>query len=990
MVLRTGNPAIENVSPQELYDVICGAASQDPRQVQASTKRLKEMSEMFGTYDALHEIAATRSLPLSVRQQSIIQFKNTALAHWRSRRYLSDEQRVRIRGRCSAFLDEPDDTIAACNEVIVAKIARQDFPSNWPSLLSDLRTAINSHLQLWHASPDVDEKASRILFRSLRILNEIVKEFSTIKMIPGIKVMARLVEELHLELFGHYAKLASSYTSLNPSSINSRRLEKDLVLGHIVMKSLVKMLEEFFGNCAVQLQTLSEIRINLVMALPPSATQLLALDQLTRHVRLFGKFFRRLQQLAVQRFVGLPMSNDLVLYYWSKVVQAANSPSDFIADSPRAVFPVRFLVQALVLFKENLAQWTPVRKNGTVNENVLNREFVESAVGLLVTKFMLLNPSDLDSWMADPEEWVIVEDRENDQWEYEIRGCAERVLMALVAQYPQYVVPLLETTFNQVIGQPTVDLPSIIQKEAVYCAIGRCPTRLKDVIPFQQWLEHTLMAEARETNPNYPIIKHRIAWLIGKWVSELDLPLSNSAVWDVLTHLLQDRGPGGDPVVRLTAASALRECIDTQGFDADVFAPFLPIVVVELVKILAEADNLEGKRRIANSLNIVIERADRRIIPLIGVIAESLPRLWSEAEDDWAFKGSLLTTVEAMLKSSKESSVSLSGIVVALVRESFSPAAQLHLEEDGLNLWLTALQNTTTIESVGGTPGLLELFPTAVGLLAGNLEVLHKIISIIESYLLLDVNRILQLSAQDLFRAYSTAFAHAVTTNLKSMLMSFEMIFQLAPSQLWGEALHLSGLFGTLLQPLLDDNASDRNMFLRLMAAAAMSQNKPEPHVWESVLDQWMLRFDNMAEPRYRKLTAMAIANLVSSGRPEVLQRLAIEIFNLWIDVFAEMKEAREITSQEGVGSPLSLLWDQDEPPDSFFVGTENTAEHSRRKALLDNDPVRTVQLTSFIATRLQETEAAVGGGQVLQSTYLEKADPAVLKQIQSALTGGL
>lgn len=34
---------------------------------------------------------------------------------------------------------------------------------------------------------------------------------------------------------------------------------------------------------------------------------------------------------------------------------------------------------------------------------------------------MPLNASDLDGWMADPEEWVNMEDKENDQWEFELR-----------------------------------------------------------------------------------------------------------------------------------------------------------------------------------------------------------------------------------------------------------------------------------------------------------------------------------------------------------------------------------------------------------------------------------------------------------------------------------------------------------------------------------------------------------------------------------------
>lgn len=93
-----------------------------------------------------------------------------------------------------------------------------------------------------------------------------------------------------------------------------------------------------FQNSALQFQALSELRINLLIALQstPSSSSLVtqrSIDFLTRHIRLFGKFFRRLQQLAVNRFVALPLCSDLVLYYWSKVVQATNGPSEYIAGS---------------------------------------------------------------------------------------------------------------------------------------------------------------------------------------------------------------------------------------------------------------------------------------------------------------------------------------------------------------------------------------------------------------------------------------------------------------------------------------------------------------------------------------------------------------------------------------------------------------------------------------------------------------------------------
>lgn len=56
-----------------------------------------------------------------------------------------------------------------------------------------------------------------------------------------------------------------------------------------------------------------------------------SVDILTRHIRLFGKFFRRLQQLSPIRFSKLSMCNDLILFYWSQVVEATGGPPEQIA-----------------------------------------------------------------------------------------------------------------------------------------------------------------------------------------------------------------------------------------------------------------------------------------------------------------------------------------------------------------------------------------------------------------------------------------------------------------------------------------------------------------------------------------------------------------------------------------------------------------------------------------------------------------------------------
>ena len=63
---------------------------------------------------------------------------------------------------------------------------------------------------------------------------------------------------------------------------------------------------------------------------------------------------------------------------------------------------------------------------------VLSQTFVEDAVKLLVTQFIPLKPMDLEGWMEDPEEWVNLEDKENEQWEYELRVRSVLVLDMLL------------------------------------------------------------------------------------------------------------------------------------------------------------------------------------------------------------------------------------------------------------------------------------------------------------------------------------------------------------------------------------------------------------------------------------------------------------------------------------------------------------------------------------------------------------------------------
>ena len=69
----------------------------------------------------------------------------------------------------------------------------------------------------------------------------------------------------------------------------------------------------------------------------------------------------------------------------------------------------------------------------------------------------------------------------------------------------------------------------------------------------------------------------------------------------------------------------------------------------------------------------------------------------------------------------------------------------VQMDEDAIELWLIVLRNSLR-NMDPSVPDLFELLPNAVGLLATNLDLLGHICQIMESYILLDCPRVLQVS----------------------------------------------------------------------------------------------------------------------------------------------------------------------------------------------------------------------------------------------------
>ncbi|KAG8972314.1 hypothetical protein FRC05_010156 [Tulasnella sp. 425] len=1013
-------------SVDELYAAILKYVTEGPSAMKQNEAALQEMLKGQGMLLKLQQIALRRDIDPVVRQQAIVQAKNNTQLQWKSRAKTSEEDLVQLRQNVFLFIDETDEVVARNNQMMLAKAARVDFPNRWPDLLDTIMGHIQVNVQARLASPSPDEGVLLRSRRSLGLLNAVLKEFVSMRSPIGTQICTKASAKVYPFLAPLVEQLTALLnTSLTPATINQPSTVYDVEITRLSWKCWSKMMlwawgrtkklspeeeqafRDFFSASSATVQQMWNYRMGAVQVAgsSPDAITAQCLELLTKLVRGLGKSFRKMQTAATARFVVLPGSTDLVMWYWSKVAETAQANEDLITESPLVPYPVPLVIQGMAIFKDSLSQWSPRKKEDSMDADrhveTLSQSMVTDAVSLLITRYIPLKPSDLERWEGDPEEFLNAEDKENDQWEFDIRPCAERVLMALAIQYPDYVTPLLQQLFQSIITSPPTDLNGILQREAIYCALGRCAGRMKGTINLDEWLP-ILEAEARNTNPEYRLLKRRIAWLLGKWHHDDSRPLAvHVKVWEVLLAVLTDRSAGSDSAVRQAAVIALRDCVENNDFDIESFHPFLERFLANLYPVISESETVESKRRVFKTMNSIVGAAGPRIVPLLQPIAEPLPALWTEADLEYLLKQEILIFVKDLVEASREQSVILHPLVVMLVQQGMSPGARAQLDIDSLSLWEAAIRNCPSLQP--NQPGLLDLLPPLVETLGSDMDAQSNSNHLLESYYLIDCPLILQLCSQQLLSAYATAHQQALATSIKDLTESLELLIQLSGSAIsWAEAMHSSGLFASLLRYALASKGSvsvlcdhfylfsrmvlqDPDVFVQLVASAAPALSQTPEQVFNNLMDVWWrnIQFDSMAESRHRKMTAMSMANLTTTGQPQVMDRLATEISNIWLDVLGEIKEAE---ADDPENPPLHTYWnDGSEPPHYWMRGTENTLEEERRRTLWIKDPVQTIKLTKYIAEKLKITEARMGK-MTFDQAFTEKVDPAVLKQVQEAL----
>ena len=660
------------------------------------------------------------------------------------------EDKAFIRSRLLASaLDEQDSRLALQNALVIAKIARLEYPHEWPDALSSLTSALRSQL------PPLQ------LARALLVLLHIVKELSTGRLQANRRNLQAAAPEIVQVLGTLYASTVDRWrTDVTEESI--LLMQQSLLAMKILRRLLVAGYENPNRNSEVSmLWQLTQDHLGAFIQLEKSDHP--HIDLIQKHMIQLAKLHHEMSRTHPAAFALLPNSVALVRAYWGlakgfgevfgtknavtyAVVSASIGTDGDVDEAKQSIEKLSLkgllIIRACVKIVHNPAQTFKYHKpedkaekaqaTMLLQHELLTEELVKELMETLVTRFFVFRASDLKEWEEEPEEWEKREEGDGEDWEFSIRSCSEKLFLDLAINYKDVLVaPLLEVFYS--VASP--DNEDVIFKDSVYTAIGLAAPVVHEHLDFDAFIRDVLVVEVQKRNPGYNIIRRRAAILLGQWISIKVSEASRPAVFEIFQHLLNRDDTLNDQVVRVTAGRHLKNVFDSWEFKADQFMPFAENTITRLMHLVDEVTLTETKMALLNTISVIVENLGEQISTFAARIVNMLPSLWEASGEEHLMKQAILTILARLVTAMKAESLPMHGMVFPIIRGAVEPGSEteVYLLDDAMDLWASMLLQTPAPAS----DDLLALVPFLFPIYQLGSENLRKALEITESYTLL-------------------------------------------------------------------------------------------------------------------------------------------------------------------------------------------------------------------------------------------------------------
>ncbi|EGW30005.1 uncharacterized protein SPAPADRAFT_144527 [Spathaspora passalidarum NRRL Y-27907] len=959
-----------DLSYENLLTVLTLASGSERNADQGNAEsQLKKWEVVAGYHYLLQEVYLNRELPLQIRWLAIICFKNGIDKYWRAARQfaISKQEKAQITSRVMQLLNEQNNQLMIQNAHAIARIARYDFPSDWPNLFDDIAKNLDEFV---FKTNDIVSTNNTLI-----ILNRIIKTISMVRIGRAKHAMqskAPIVVNILIKL---YQKFFQTWTTTLDLTL--------MEVCYLCLKNLRRIIPEGFDQphknqdvCEFLGATIDHLQ-SLV-----SEHDKYSSDLLERYVKCYSKLYVTLISTNPTSFVLLPCSQRIITTFLSLLEEKAEyiynstEENDFWEVLALKAFSILKKIMAYIYRKgavtlkqrnDKVEVTNAIQKLST---DVFTNDLILRLCDLIINWYLRLKPSDLESWLLEPEEWC--NEELSTSWEYQIRPCAENFYQDLI-KYFQDVLSgfVLNKISSGLMENDSVD--RILIKDSILCTFQLSSGTIANNVNFDTLLQEVFIPEGLKNDlVENKILKRRICYIISDWVGVQCSRESRVSIYKLLLNFLQPNNPINDGVVKIAAIQTLRAVVDDWDFNKHDFQPFLNEFVKLLIDLSGEMRLTESKLYIFNTLAVLVERCN----PLVDYqtlidILQIVPKYWdlSTSENQPIIKSSLCRVLKSLTVSLNENSVETHSISIPLIQTCCAETSEFYilLSEDGYDLWLALLKYCP--QSRLNNPDIINLFEMIPNGLRNSTEILPTILSIVRSYALYSPEIFCQDGIIETFKIIGGYLdkarddSYAIFIGLMDILLIENSL-----NEAFINGLVTSGLFISMVNYVLHEDQSAILSSRMYLLFSRLAKNSPE--VFLKILEitsvdlvkffkNWVALYNHNGNPRNRKINLLGLISVVSFGIPKnipILYEILPEVVKKTFFFLEEINEADD-GSCEAYRS--NLLYEDIDEYSYLDPDIKPHGEKIRYHTLLEkNDPVYNTNLVQFLKNNILQLKS--------------------------------
>ena len=742
---------------------------------------------------------------------------------------MSDEEKGHVRPRLLQLLDhECDDQIALQIAIAIAKVARIDYPKQWPTLFTELlaRLPMSNH-------PTEDVQSTLIARRSFLVLHHVIKELSSKRLASDQEAFRQVSEQLtgplwtqwesdtgrilkaHSQLPVSDASHSSSHHNGDLKSAESPDVYLAFERWHQALKALRRMLmfgfpsdaktlehvsavfhaapciinylDQFLSSCAV---SSSKMSVSSTLALLEKST--VNLVKTLRHLQdahpwtflhcgaLVSSLKILCKEVSCPRISSSVYRNAFLRHAFQLMSSSLECPSYKGSVSSLSIRAGRGRELSDKL-KHLANEACPLIKDFWTHHN-------ERMVELLISQYFLLTPYELELWEHSGEEFHAQFDHASK--DSSVRACAEAAFLALVESDRARLGPFVALLLQRVCAP---NAPSAFEdgasnmrsydpgcrfyliKAAVYHAALVGAYGLHEYVDFTFWLHSSLLQDTRTTAPLYRPVRRAAICLFKTWIPTIRKEDKDS-IYETLITAISDP----DLSISLAGVASLHALVDDWDFDEVEFAKFVSPTVESLSRLLQMTMELEAQLDIFSLLNVIIDRSSDEVSRHTRILLQLLPSAWHQSEGQSLLKIQILLAFQRLVHALGPESTITYHYLLPILDSSVSSQNpnESSIVEDGLLTWLVTLRHAPSFH-----PALLVPLPHLLGLLESSTEYLPVGARILTSCVMLAGGEVLSKHGTDIVRILLNFVGNVTDRGMALVLSVVDTIIAMYPQE---------------------------------------------------------------------------------------------------------------------------------------------------------------------------------------------------------------